>query len=280
MCPSQIRDYPGLANPKVPKIFPKSSQNQKKQKKTKKNLPKVFPKSSQNQKKTMPSKAPGWKGADVRERSNILVLAFNWPILFKTWNQLKIYGKPWIFPWNVGMFCKCSIDGKMLALVWTSISPINLGNDRLSRVFNLFNHRFFGDYSTSKTCSNRKGRIFGVVPGFSGVSLRKTMGICNHPACRSERGNRCSGLMPARRCHPRWRSPHSIQCWSWRAAPVTLFWDGLRILQGIMEATPNHPKVDCFSIESHGDLGIFEISHFKKPSECRNPTTEWCIFFM
>lgn len=122
MCPSQIRDYPGLANPKVPKIFPKSSQNQK---------------------KTMPSKAPGWKGADVRERSNILVLAFNWPILFKTWNQLKIYGKPLIFPWNVGMSCKCSIDGKMLALVWTSISPINLQNDRLSRVFNLFNHRFF-----------------------------------------------------------------------------------------------------------------------------------------
>ena len=31
----------------------------------------------------------------------------------------------------------------------------------------------------------------------------------------------------------------------------------------------------CFG--SHGDLGISEISHFKKPSECRNPTTEWCI---
>ena len=174
-----------------------------------------FPKSS--------STAPGWKGADVRERSNILVLAFNWPILFKTWNQFKIYRKPWIFPWNVGMSCKCSIDGKMLAMVWTSISPINLGKDRLSRVFNIIQPSIFGGI-TSKTCSNRKGRIFGWFQDFR-ESVSKRPPICKTQLeSRSELGNRC-GLMPARRCHPRWRSPHSIQCWSWRAAPVTLlFW--------------------------------------------------------
>ena len=45
-------------------------------------------------------KAPGWKGADVRERSNVLVLAKKQTHLVeKIWNQFKEFtGNPVFFP--------------------------------------------------------------------------------------------------------------------------------------------------------------------------------------